>query len=103
MGTPLALGIALLIGGAAIAPALTVATSLVGRIAPSRMLTEAYTWVVTISVAASAIGGAVAGRIVDQPGGVPWAFVFSGAVIGVAAAVAAWPAGPITRADACVA
>jgi hypothetical protein len=36
---------------------------------------------------------------VDQPGGLPWAFVFAAAVLVVAALVAAVPAGPITRAD----
>jgi MFS family permease len=100
MPTPLALGIALVIGGATIAPALTVETNLVGRIAPASMLNEAYTWIVTVSVAGSAAGGAVAGVIVDEPGGLPWAFVFASAVLMVAAAVAAIPAGPITRADA---
>jgi MFS family permease len=98
MPNPLALGIALVIGGAAIAPALTVETNLVGRIAPAGMLNEAYTWVVTLSVAGSAAGGAVAGAIVDQPGGLPWAFVFAAAVLAVAALVAGVP-GPIARAD----
>jgi predicted MFS family arabinose efflux permease len=99
MPNPLALGFALVVGGAAIAPALTVETNLVGRIAPPGMLNEAYTWVVTVSVAGSAAGGAVAGAIVDQPGGLPWAFVFAAAVLAVAALVAAVPAGPVARAD----
>ena len=93
------LGLALVIGGATIAPALTVETNLVGRIAPAAMLNEAFTWVVTVSVAGSALGGAVAGAIVDQPGGLPWAFVFAAGVLAVAALVAAPPAGPIARAD----
>ena len=59
------------LGGATIAPALTLENTLVGRIAPAGMLNEAYTWVVTMSVAASAAGGAVAGLIVDHAGGVP--------------------------------
>ncbi len=99
MPNPLALGIALVVGGAAIAPALTVENNLVGRIAPAGMLNEAYTWVVTVSVAGSAAGGAVAGVIVDQPGGLPWAFVFAAAVLAVASLVAAVPAGPMARAD----
>ena len=99
MPNPLALGFALVIGGATIAPALTVENNLVGRIAPAGMLNEAYTWVVTVSVAGSAAGGAVAGLIADQPGGVPWAFAFAGAVLVVAAVVAAFPAGPMARAD----
>ncbi len=99
MPSPLYLGIALVVGGATIAPALTVETNLVGRIAPAAMLNEAYTWVVTVSVAGSAVGGAVAGTIVDRPGGLPWAFVFAAAVLAVAAMVAAVPAGPMARAD----
>ncbi|RLP86347.1 MULTISPECIES: MFS transporter [unclassified Micromonospora] len=99
MPTPLALGVALVVGGATIAPALTLENTLVGRIAPASMLNEAYTWVVTMSVAASAAGGAVAGLIVDHAGGVPWAFLFAGASVAVGAAVAALPAGPIARAE----
>ncbi|WP_405429446.1 MFS transporter [Micromonospora sp. NBC_00617] len=100
MPTPLALGVALVVGGATIAPALTLENTLVGRIAPAGMLNEAYTWVVTVAVAASAAGGAVAGLIVDYAGGVPWAFVFAGVAVAVGAAVAALPAGPIARAEA---
>ncbi|SCG35223.1 MFS transporter [Micromonospora halophytica] len=100
MPTPLALGVALVVGGATIAPALTLENTLVGRIAPASMLNEAYTWVVTMSVAASAAGGAVAGLIVDQAGGVPWAFLFAGAAVAVGAAVAGMPAGPVARAEA---
>ncbi|WP_433387854.1 MFS transporter [Micromonospora sp. KLBMP9576] len=100
MPNPVALGIALVIGGATIAPALTLENTLVGRISPTSMLNEAYTWVVTMSVGASAAGGAVAGLIVDHGGGVPWAFGFAGAAVAVGAGIAALPAGPIARAEA---
>ena len=99
MPTPLHLGVALVVGGATIAPALTVENNLVGRIAPAAMLNEAYTWVVTVSVGGSAAGGAVAGAIVDRPGGLPWAFAFAASVLVIAAATAAVPAGPMARAD----
>ncbi|MEV4638360.1 MFS transporter [Actinoplanes sp. NPDC049548] len=99
MPNPTALGAALVIGGATIAPALTVENNLVGRIAPRAMLNEAYTWIVTVSVGGSAAGGAIAGMIVDQPGGLPWAFVFAGVVLLLAAAVAAVPTGSMARAD----
>ncbi|GGQ67246.1 MFS transporter [Couchioplanes azureus] len=99
MPTPTALGVALVVGGATIAPALTVESNLVGRIAPAAMLNEAYTWIVTVSVAGSAAGGAIAGGIVDRPGGLPWAFVFAAAVLMVAAAVAGLPSGSMARAD----
>jgi MFS family permease len=100
MPHPLALGAALVIGGATIAPALTLENMMVGRISPVSMLNEAYTWVVTVAVATSAAGGAVAGVIVDEAGGVRWAFLFAGAAIAVAAAVAALPAGAMARAEA---
>jgi len=100
MPNPVALGAALVIGGATIAPALTVENALVGRISPGSMLNESYTWVVTVAVGASAVGGAVAGLIVDRPGGVSWAFLFAAAAVGLAAAVSAWPSGSISQADA---
>lgn len=100
MPNPLAMGVALALGGATIAPALTVENAIVGRIVPAGMLNEAYTWLVTVSVAASSAGGAFAGLIVDQPGGVPWAFLLCGLLIGATALVAGWPSGPIARADA---
>ncbi|WP_430780425.1 MFS transporter [Actinoplanes sp. G11-F43] len=99
MPGPLWLGAALVLGGATIAPALTVENSLVGRIAPAGMLNEAYTWMVTVSVAGSAAGGAISGVIVDQPGGLPWSFVFAAGVLMLAAAVAALPEGSMARAD----
>jgi len=100
MPNPVALAVALVLGGATIAPALTVETSLVGRITPAGMLNEAFTWVVTVSVGASAAGAALAGLIVDRPGGVPWAFLMAGAAIAIAALVAGIPSGSIARADA---
>jgi MFS family permease len=99
MPNPWALGAALVIGGVTIAPALTVENNLVGRLAPAAMLNEAFTWVVTVSVGGSAAGGALAGAIVDRPGGMPWAFVFAAFVLVLAALTAAVPAGPMARAD----
>ncbi|WIM97087.1 MFS transporter [Actinoplanes oblitus] len=99
MPSPLYLGVALVLGGATIAPALTVENSLVGRLAPAGMLNEAYTWMVTVSVSGSAAGGALAGVIVDRPGGLPWSFVFAAGVLLLAAAVAAIPEGSMARAD----
>jgi MFS family permease len=100
MPNPWALGLALMIGGATIAPALTVENSLVGRIMPLGMVNEAYTWFVTVSVGASSIGSSVAGMIVDRPGGVPWGFVFAGSAAGAGALVAGWPRGAVARAEA---
>jgi MFS family permease len=91
MPGPVPLAIALVLGGVAIAPALTVENDLVARIAPRESLGEAYTWVITVAVSCSAAGGAVAGVIVDRPGGVPWAFVSAGTLVAVSAGIAAGP------------
>jgi hypothetical protein len=91
--------VALFQGGVMIAPALIAQTTLVGRITPAVMHTEAYTWGVTITVAFSALGGTTAGLLVDH-GGVALAFVVAGAAVAVGAAVTAWPTGAVTRADA---
>jgi MFS family permease len=99
MPSPLALGITLVLGGATIAPALTVENSLVGRIVQPGMMNEAFTWVVTVSITASAVGGSVTGIIVDHPGGVPWAFLAAAAAVAVGAIVAAPNSGALSRAD----
>jgi MFS family permease len=91
MPNALALGAALVIGGATIAPALTVQNSMIGAIVPRSMLNEAYTWLVTISVAASAAGVAVTGLVVDRPGGAVWAFLLAGASVAAGALVAPGP------------
>jgi MFS family permease len=99
MPSPVYLGVALVVGGATIAPALTVSNNLISRLAPPGMVNEAYTWGVTVSVGASAGGTAIAGDIVDRPGGLTWAFVFPAAVLMVAGLLALAPRGPIIRAD----
>jgi hypothetical protein len=92
------LAAALILGGVAIAPALTCENDLVSRIAPAAVRIEAYTWAITAAVGCSAAGGAVAGVIVDQPGGTRWTFVAAGALVALAATVAARPGGPLRRA-----
>ncbi|MGI5245670.1 MFS transporter [Dactylosporangium sp. CA-139066] len=91
MPNALALGAALVIGGATIAPALTVQNSMVGAIVPRSMLNEAYTWLATVSIAASAAGVAVTGLVVDRPGGAVWAFLLAGASVAAGALVAPAP------------
>jgi MFS family permease len=97
MPNPLALGLALAIGGATIAPGLTVQHSLVGHVAPASMRTEAYTWMITLSVAASALGGAIAGVLADHAGPAP-AFLLGALAVAGTAAVAGWPGGALARA-----
>jgi MFS family permease len=89
--SPLVLGIVLAIGGMTIAPALTMENSLVGLITPAPMHNEAYTWMTTLTVALSAAGGSVAGVLVDQRGGVRWAFLLAGAAVAASAAVSTRP------------
>jgi hypothetical protein len=99
MPTVVALGVALLAGGAMIAPALIVGTMLIGRITPPSMHTEAYTWATTTSITFGAAGGALAGVLVDH-GWVPLGFLLAAASVGVAALVAGWPTGGVARAEA---
>ncbi|MER7001709.1 MFS transporter [Dactylosporangium sp. NPDC000555] len=91
MPNAVALGVALVVGGATIAPALTVQNSMVGAIVPRSMLNEAYTWLVTVSVGASAAGVAATGLVVDRPGGAPWAFMLAAAAVAAGALVAPEP------------
>ena len=100
MPGPVSLGVALALGGATIAPALTVYTTIAGRIVPAGMRNEANMWLAGVPIVGNSAGSAVAGLIVDHPGAVPWSFGLAAAVIAAAVPVAAWPGGPITRADA---
>jgi MFS family permease len=102
MPGPLALGIALAVAGITVAPTLTVYTAIVGRIVPAGMRNEAGTWLVTVPMAANSAGGATAGPIVDQSGGIRWSFTLAATVIAVATLVAAPRTGSIARADAAV-
>jgi MFS family permease len=86
VGNPLLLGLLLFLGGTAIAPTLTVQSSLVGSIAPASASTEAFTWLSTVSFGASAIGAALGGAIIDSSFGVNGALV--AATVGAAGAVA---------------
>ncbi|MGX6602887.1 MFS transporter [Micromonosporaceae bacterium Da 78-11] len=99
MPGPQTLGVALILGGAVIAPALTVENTLVSRIMPSAARNEAYTRLITVAVGCSAAGGTLAGLVVDGPGGARWAFLLAGACAAAATVVAAWPGGALGRAD----
>jgi len=88
MPNPVAFAVALFLGGALVAPALTVESSLVGVITTADVRTEAYTWVVTMEVAATAVGIQLTGLIVDRPGGLPWAFLPASVAVALAALTA---------------
>jgi hypothetical protein len=87
VSSPWVLGVLLFLGGTAIAPTLTVQSSLVGSIAPAHATTEAFTWLSTIAFGASAIGAALGGALIESSAGVPGALVL--AAVGAALAVAA--------------
>jgi MFS family permease len=86
VSSPWALGVLLFLGGTAIAPTLTVQNTLVGSIAPLHATTEAFTWLSTITVGASAIGAAVGGVLIEGPAGVSGSLALAAA--GAAGAVA---------------
>ncbi len=86
VSSPWALGVLLFLGGTAIAPTLTVQNTLVGSMAPTHATTEAFTWLSTITVGASAIGAAVGGALIEGRFGVSGSL--SLAAVGAATAVA---------------
>jgi MFS family permease len=79
------LGALLFLGGTAIAPTMTVQSSLVGALAPAHATTEAFTWLSTMATGASALGAALGGALIDGPSGVTGSLLL--AVGGAAAAV----------------
>jgi MFS family permease len=83
--SPWVLGALLFLGGTAIAPTMTVQSSLVGAIAPAHATTEAFTWLSTMATGASALGAALGGALIDGPAGVTGSLLL--AVGGAAAAV----------------
>ncbi|TQN37877.1 putative MFS family arabinose efflux permease [Blastococcus colisei] len=85
ISSPWALGVLLFLGGTAIAPTLTVQNTLVGSMAPVHATTEAFTWLSTITVGASAIGAALGGALIESAAGVPGSLVL--ATLGAALAV----------------
>jgi MFS family permease len=85
ISSPWALGVLLFLGGTAIAPTLTVQNTLVGSMAPVHATTEAFTWLSTITVGASAIGAALGGALIESRAGVPGSLLL--ATVGAALAV----------------
>jgi MFS family permease len=73
VSSPWALGVLLFLGGTVIAPTMTVQNSLVGSLAPVHATTEAFTWLSTITVGASAVGAALGGALIETSAGVPGA------------------------------
>ncbi len=91
VSSPLLLGALLFLGGTAIAPTLTVQSSLVGSIAPADATTEAFTWLSTIAFGASAVGAALGGALVETPYGVGGALVLATTAAALAVVVTLLP------------
>jgi MFS family permease len=91
ISSPWALGILLFLGGTAIAPTMTVQNTLVGSLAPEHATTEAFTWLSTITVGASAIGAAVGGGLIEGPAGVSGSLALAAAGAAVAVVVTLVP------------
>jgi hypothetical protein len=64
-GTPLALGLLLLLAGAAIAPTFVCVNAMLDGLAPTGTLTEAFTWTSTGMAAGAAAGSALGGALVE--------------------------------------
>ena len=75
--SPWVLAVLLFLGGTAIAPTLTVQSSLVGAIAPASATTEAFTWLSTVAFGASAVGAAAGGALIETSAGVSGALVMA--------------------------
>jgi hypothetical protein len=66
--SPWLIGLVLLLGGAAIAPAVAAANARVGELAPVELRTEAYGWLSSASTAGFAIALPVSGFLLDHGG-----------------------------------
>jgi MFS family permease len=91
VSSPWVLGALLFLGGTAIAPTLTVQSSLVGALAPAHATTEAFTWLSTIAFGASAVGAAVGGALIESATGISGAMALAAAGAGLAIAVTLVP------------
>jgi len=85
-GSLVTLGGALLIAGAAIAPACASAYAMVERVAPVGTVTEAFAWLTTATAVGTALGAAAAGTLAESSGPATAFFLAGGA--GAAALIA---------------
>ncbi len=90
----------LFLGGTAIAPTLSVQSSLVGSIAPASATTEAFTWLSTIAFGASAVGAALGGALIEGSAGVSGSLTLAAAAAAGAVVVTLVPGRrPVRRTD----
>ena len=86
-GSVVALGIVLLIAGAAIAPTYATVYAMVDHAAPAGTVTEAFAWLSTAIAIGAAVGAATAGSLADHAGPAA-AFALAGAAGAIALAAA---------------
>jgi MFS family permease len=98
--SPWVFGVLLFLGGTAIAPTMTVQSSLVGSIAPASATTEAFTWLSTVAFGASAVGAAAGGALIETSVGVAGALVMAAVAAALAVAVTLVPGRRPAVADA---
>ena len=75
-GSPLGLACALGAVGLGVSPALVLSAVLAETVYPHHVLTEAFTWLTSVSVAGGALATTVAGRVVDGHGAT-WGFALA--------------------------
>lgn len=96
MRAPWLMALLALASGLMIAPALTVQTLLISRMAPAKYATEAFTWSSTFIVSGIGAGTAVAGWMIEQRD-VPSAFLLGGAALACSTLLALLLRVPETR------
>lgn len=84
--SPWALGPLLLVAGSAIAPIFATANGLMGSVAPTGSLTEAFSWTTTAVMVGLTLGSPVSGYVIDHAS-IHAAFLVSGVPLVVAAGV----------------
>jgi MFS family permease len=87
-GSLLATGLLILLAGATIAPTVSSIYAMVDNAAPAGTQTEAFSWLLTASLAGSAIGDSLGG-VLAQSGGAQSVFALVGAAGALAALIAA--------------
>jgi hypothetical protein len=81
-GSPLQLGLLLMVAGATIAPTLVCANGMLDGLAPAGTLTEAFTWTSTGMAAGFATGSVLAGALVEAASpGIALALLGSGGLV----------------------
>ena len=85
-GSPIALGVLLMLAGTTIAPTYATAYAMVDAVAPSGTATEAFAWLTTAIAVGTAAGSSAAGAVIDAAGPQA-AFVLAGLAAGLAAAI----------------